>query len=173
MTDHTPHALGERGLQRAMARLDAELSDGQCPLVSLAEVLHWLDGLARWHRDTLGARVYDARHDDDHDGRALAGVRYVYAAIERDATRVGRIAKFGGPGADPLGLAQLSGALAGRTWRWQRREALPPPPPTDPAAGPEAAGYYARRVAKRPLAQPLWAATRFLTETLGHDVVAS
>lgn len=100
-------------------------------------------------------------------------MRYAHAAIERDAMRVGRVTKFGGPGPDPLGLAQLSGALAGRAWRWQRSGALPPAPPTDPAAGPEAAGFYDNRVAKRPRARPLWAATRLLTETLKHDTALS
>lgn len=172
VSDRTPQALGERGLQRALARLEADLGHGRCPLVSLAEVLGWLDGLARWHRDALGPRTFDTRRDDDHDGRALAGVRYANATIEGSAVRVGEVAKFGGPGPEPMGLTQLSGALSGRAWRWRRTEALSPPPP-DEAGDPEAGRYYDSRVAKRPLAEPLREAARFLTGTVAQDAAVS
>lgn len=161
MTDDAARALGEHGLREAMARLDADLREGRCPLASLAEVLAWLDGLARRHHDPAGAPVGDVGFDDD--ARALAGVRHAHAAIERDATRTGEVATFGGPGSEPRGLAQLSGALAGRMWRWQRGAVLPPAPPGHEPEDPGAARCYDSAVAKRPLAPPLQAAARSLT----------
>lgn len=163
-------AVGERGLQRALSRLDSDLRNGDCPLPSLAETVGWLDGLARCYRDGVGGSAFETHRDNDPDGRSLAGVLYAHAVLEGRPTNMARATHYGGPGLHAPGVAQLSGALAGRAWRWRRRAALPPPSRAPDGVDFDDLKRYEQRVARRPLAEPVHEAAHFLTATLPREV---
>jgi hypothetical protein len=160
--------LGETGLQQALLRLKASLTQsGGEPLVALAEILTWAYSLEEWHKlrlQGLGRAYYPAR-DAVPDGQVVAGLIYARGLVAHQLTLVGSLitwsSQLGVPSAQP-GVMQL-GVGNTEEWRWKPLQELPAP------GQPEKHGrdqLYQAHLAGRPLLEPLQAAVRFFLTTV-------